>query len=81
MKLGTHIDHTHSIPIGRLGEKYYLMIVIDGIDYLLHEFLTMSRLKIMTKMRELRGSSQFAKNTFDVFSVVPTCLTDSDLIH
>ena len=32
MKLGAHIDHAHSISIGRLGEKYYLMIVIDGID-------------------------------------------------
>ncbi len=62
MKLGAHIDHTHSISIGRLGEMYYLMIVIDGIDFvwsqtcqvrthpkdLLHEFLTMSRLKIST---------------------------------
>ena len=34
MKLGAHIDHAHSISIGRLGEKYYLMIVIDGIDFL-----------------------------------------------
>ncbi len=37
MKLGAHIDHVidhaHSISIGRLGEKYYLMIVIDGIDF------------------------------------------------
>ena len=33
MKLGPHIDHAHSISIGRLGEKYYLMIVIDGIDF------------------------------------------------
>ena len=31
MKLGAHIDHAHSISIGRLGETYYLMIVIDGI--------------------------------------------------
>ncbi len=56
MKLGAHIDHAHSISIGRLGGKYYRMIVIDGIDFvwpqtcqirtnpedLLHEFLTMS---------------------------------------
>ena len=33
MKLGAHIDHANSISIGRLGEKYYLMIVIDGIDF------------------------------------------------
>jgi hypothetical protein len=62
MKLGVHIDHTHSISIDRLGLKKYLMIVIDGIDFvwpqtcqvrtnpedLLHEFLTKSRLKIST---------------------------------
>jgi hypothetical protein len=33
MKLGAHIDHAHSISVGRLGKKYYLMIVIDGIDF------------------------------------------------
>jgi hypothetical protein len=33
MKLGAHIDHVHSISIDRRGEKYYLMIVIDGIDF------------------------------------------------
>ncbi len=33
MKLGTHIDHTHSMSVTRLGEKYNLMIVIDGIDF------------------------------------------------
>ena len=33
MKVGDHIDHTHSISIDRLAEKYYLMIVIDGIDF------------------------------------------------
>ncbi len=61
MKLGAHIDRAHSITVGRLGEKYYLMIVIDGIDFewpqtcqvrthpkdLLHEFLKM-KLKIST---------------------------------
>ncbi len=34
MKLGARIGHAHSMSIGRLGEKYYLMIVIDGIDFL-----------------------------------------------
>ncbi len=33
MKLGAHIDHAHSISIRGLGEKLYLMIVIDGIDF------------------------------------------------
>ncbi len=33
MKLGVHIDHAHSISIDRLGGKYYLMIVIVGIDF------------------------------------------------
>jgi hypothetical protein len=75
MKLGTHIDHVHSISIGRLGEKYYLMIVIDGIDFvwtqtcqvrtnpedLLHEFLTMSRLKISTIRFD--DASEFGKSS------------------
>ena len=33
MKLGVHIDHANSISVGRLGEKYCLMIVIDGMDF------------------------------------------------
>jgi len=33
IKLGVHMDHVYSISIDRLGEKYYLMIVIDGIDF------------------------------------------------
>ena len=114
---------THSISIDRLGENYYLMIVIDGIDFvcpqtchvrtnpkeILHEFQTISRLKISTirfddaiefgksssfsmilsvsfwiyihisKMRELRGRLEFAKNTFGAFSAVPTYLVDSGL--
>jgi hypothetical protein len=75
MKLGAHIDHTHSISIDRLGEKYYLMIVIDGIDFvwpqtcqvrtnpkdLLHEFLTMSRLKISTIRFDV--ASEFGKSS------------------
>jgi hypothetical protein len=75
MKLGAHIDHAHSISIGRLGEKYYLMIVIDGIDFvwpqtcqvrtnpedLLHEFLTMSRLKVSTIRFD--GANEFGKSS------------------
>jgi hypothetical protein len=75
MKLGAHIDHAHSISVGRLGEKYYLMIVIDGIDFvwpqtcqirthpedLLHEFLTMSHLKISTICFD--DASEFGKSS------------------
>jgi hypothetical protein len=76
MKLGAHIDNAHSISVGRLEEKYYLMIVIDGIDFvwhqtynvrnnpedLLHEFLTMSLLKIFT-IRLFDGASEFGKSS------------------
>jgi hypothetical protein len=62
-----------SISVGRLGEEYYLMIVIGGIDLLwpetckvrtnpedlLHEFLTISRLKISTT--HFDGASEFGK--------------------
>jgi hypothetical protein len=34
-----------------------------------------------TKIRDLRGWSEFAKSTFGGFSAVPTCLADSDLIR
>ena len=75
MKLGAHIDHAHSISVGRLGENYYLMIVIDGVDFvwsqtcqvrtnpedLLHEFLTMSRLTISTIRFD--GASEFGKSS------------------
>jgi hypothetical protein len=75
MKIGAHIDHAHSISIDRLGEKYYLMIVIDGIELvwsqtcqvrtnpedLLHEFLTMSRLKISTIRFD--GAIEFGKSS------------------
>ena len=75
MKVGAHIDHTHSISVGRLGGKYYLMIVIDGIDFvwsqtcqvrtnpedLLHEFLTISRLKISTI--HFDGTNEFGKSS------------------
>ena len=32
MKLGAHIGHVYSLSVGRRGEKYYLMIGIDGIE-------------------------------------------------
>ncbi len=35
----------------------------------------------ISKMRELRGRSEFAKSTFGAFSAVPTCLADSGLMR
>mmetsp|Transcript_4659 Transcript_4659/g.9294 ORF Transcript_4659/g.9294 Transcript_4659/m.9294 type:complete len:152 (-) Transcript_4659:87-542(-) len=29
-----HIDHAHSIAVGEKGEKYFLMMVIDGKDFM-----------------------------------------------
>jgi hypothetical protein len=34
----------------------------------------------ISKLRELRGRSEFAKNTFSVLSIVTTHLTDSDVM-
>jgi hypothetical protein len=31
-KLGLHIDYAHSISLGYSKEKYYLILVVDGID-------------------------------------------------
>ena len=28
-----HVDHTHMIALGMKGEKYYLVMVVDGIDF------------------------------------------------
>ena len=88
MNLGSHIDHANLSSIGRLGEKYYLMIVIDGIDFvwpqtcqvrthpedLLHEFLTMSRLKISTIRFD--DTREFGK-----FSLFITCSTQYDIVR
>ena len=71
------------------------MIVIDGIDFVWpqtcqvrtnpEDLLLLSASlwlhTLMTKMRELSGRSEFAKNTFGVFSGVPTCLADSGLMR
>ena len=29
-----HIDHAHMIAIGEKGERYYLMMVVDGVDFM-----------------------------------------------
>jgi len=55
-----HIDYAHSITLGRNQELYYLMIVIDSIDFtwaqpspkrsepedLIHEFMTLTGIKV-----------------------------------
>ncbi len=59
-KLGLHIDYAPSISLGYSKEKYYLILVVDGIDFvwgqtcttrlttedLIQEFLTMTNLKV-----------------------------------
>jgi hypothetical protein len=59
-KLDLHIDYAHSISLGYSKEKYYLILVVDGIDFvwgqtcttrstpedLIQEFLTMTNLKV-----------------------------------
>ena len=32
-KLGLHIDYAHSISLGYSQERYYLILVVDGIDF------------------------------------------------
>ncbi len=32
-KLGLHINYAHSISLGYSKEKYYLILVVDGIDF------------------------------------------------
>ena len=55
-----HIDYAHSITLGRNKELYYLMIVIDSIDFtwaqpspnrsepedLIHDFMTLTGIKV-----------------------------------
>lgn len=69
-----HIDYANSIILGRNKEHYYLIIVIDGIDFtwaqpsitrtepedLIHEFLTMTGLKISSIRAD--GAGEFGKS-------------------
>jgi hypothetical protein len=69
-----HIDFANSITIGRSKERYYLILVIDGIDFtwaqpstsrsepedLIHEFLTMTGLKISHIRAD--GAGEFARS-------------------
>ena len=69
-----HIDWANSITLGRSKERYYLIMVIDSIDFtwaqpstsrmepedLLHEFLTMTGLKISSIRAD--GAGEFKKS-------------------
>ena len=75
-----HIDFAHSISIGVHKEKYFLIMVLDGIDFtycsasttrtepedLIAEFLTLTRVKIDSIRFD--GAAEFAKSaTFKAF--------------
>jgi hypothetical protein len=69
-----HIDYAHSISFGVHKEKYFLLMTLDGIDFtfcsatvdrtepesLIHEFLTLTRLKIDCIRYD--GAAEFAKS-------------------
>ena len=69
-----HIDYANSITLGRSKERYYLIIVVDSIDFtwaqsstsrsepedLIHEFLTMTGLSISSI--RVDGAGEFAKS-------------------
>ena len=73
-KLGLHIDYAHSISLGYSKEKYYLILVVDGIDFvwgqtcttrstpedLIQEFLTMTNLKVSSVRFD--GAQEFGKS-------------------
>ena len=70
-----HIDWANSITVGRNKERYYLIIAIDSIDFtwaqtstsrlepedLIHEFLTMTGLKISSIRAD--GAGEFGKSS------------------
>ena len=43
-KLGLRIDYAHSISLGYSKEKYYLILVVDGIDFVWGQTCTTSNL-------------------------------------
>jgi hypothetical protein len=73
-KLVLHIDYAHSISLGYSKEKYYLIFVVDGIDFvwgqtcttrstpedLIQEFLTMTNLKVSSVCFD--GAQEFGKS-------------------
>ena len=75
-----HIDFAHSISVGVHKEKYFLIMVLDGIDFtfcsasarrtepedLIHEFLTLTRATIDSIRFD--GAAEFAKSaTFKAY--------------
>ncbi len=56
-----------SISVGRLGEKYYLMIVIDGIDFLWAQICKV-RTNPEDLMREALHSANVAHDETDQLS-------------
>ena len=69
-----HIDYAHSISMGYNKEKYFLVMVLDGIDFtyaspttrrtepeaLLREFLTLTGIKI--RQIRLDGAAEFGRS-------------------
>jgi hypothetical protein len=75
-----HIDYAHSITLGRNKEVYYLMIVIDSIDFtwaqpsptrsepedLIHDFMTLTGIKVGHVRAD--GAGEFAgSSTFKAY--------------
>jgi hypothetical protein len=72
--LGLHIDYAYTITMGYHKEKYYLILVVDGIDFvwaqstttrsspedLILEFLNMTRIKGSTVRFD--GAQEFGKS-------------------
>jgi len=70
-----HIDYAHSITLGRNKEQYYLMIVIDSIDFtwaqsspnrpepedLIHDFITLTGIKVGSVRAD--GAGEFARSS------------------
>ena len=73
-KLGLHINYAHAITLGYAKETYYLILVVDGIDFvwgqtcttrsspedLIQEFLTMTNLKVSSVRFD--GAQEFGKS-------------------
>ena len=69
-----HIDFANSITLGRMKEHYYLITVVDSIDFtwaqtsttrsepedLLHEFITMTGIRISSIRMD--GAGEFRKS-------------------
>jgi hypothetical protein len=75
-----HIDYAHSITLGRNKELYYLIIVIDSIDFtwaqpspnrsepedLIHDFMTLTGIKVGHIRAD--GAGEFARSaTFQAY--------------